>query len=69
MHTDPVCGMAVDPATTTHHARHDGSDYPFCSDGCRRKFIADPQRYLTPDAATFIVANDDNYGAEYKLAA
>ena len=50
MHTDPVCGMAVDPATTTHHARHDGSDYPFCSDGCRRKFIADPQRYLTPDA-------------------
>ena len=50
MHTDPVCGMAVDPATTTHHARHDGSDYPFCSDGCRRKFIADPQRYLTPNA-------------------
>ncbi len=50
MHTDPVCGMAVDPATTTHHARHDGSDYPFCSDGCRRRFIADPQRYLTPDA-------------------
>jgi len=50
MHTDPVCGMAVDPATTNHHARHDGSDYPFCSDGCRRKFIADPQRYLTPDA-------------------
>ncbi len=42
--------MAVDPATTTHHARHDGSDYPFCSDGCRRKFLADPQRYLTPDA-------------------
>nr|WP_275134999.1 heavy metal translocating P-type ATPase [Stenotrophomonas sp. SAM-B] len=44
--TDPVCGMMVDPATTAHHARHDGSDYYFCSDGCRRKFIADPQRYL-----------------------
>ncbi|WP_448130381.1 heavy metal translocating P-type ATPase [Stenotrophomonas rhizophila] len=44
--TDPVCGMTVDPATTAHHARHDGSDYYFCSDGCRRKFIADPQRYL-----------------------
>ncbi|NWF32423.1 heavy metal translocating P-type ATPase [Stenotrophomonas sp. SAM-B] len=38
--------MMVDPATTAHHARHDGSDYYFCSDGCRRKFIADPQRYL-----------------------
>ncbi len=44
--TDPVCGMTVDPATTAHHARHDGSDYYFCSDGCRRTFIADPQRCL-----------------------
>lgn len=47
---DLVCGMDVDPATTAHHARHDGSDYPFCSDGCRRKFIADPQRYLDPSS-------------------
>ncbi|MEN4950370.1 heavy metal translocating P-type ATPase [Stenotrophomonas sp. TWI819] len=45
---DPVCGMDVDPATTAHHARHDGSDYHFCSDGCRRRFSADPQRYLEP---------------------
>lgn len=48
--TDLVCGMAVDPATTAHHARHDGSDYHFCSDGCRRKFITDPQRYLDPSS-------------------
>lgn len=47
---DLVCGMDVDPATTAHHARHDGSDYPFCSDGCRRKFITDPQRYLDPSS-------------------
>ncbi|MGE8261553.1 MAG: heavy metal translocating P-type ATPase [Stenotrophomonas sp.] len=40
--------MAVDPAATAHHAHHDGSDYPFCSDGCRRTFLADPQRYLDP---------------------
>ncbi|MBX4303886.1 YHS domain-containing protein, partial [Mycobacterium tuberculosis] len=38
----------VNPATTAHHARHAGSDYHFCSDGCRRKFIAEPQRYLDP---------------------
>jgi Cu+-exporting ATPase len=43
---DPVCGMDVNPATTAHHARHDGSGYHFCSDGCRRKFAADPLRYL-----------------------
>ncbi|MCW6027024.1 heavy metal translocating P-type ATPase [Stenotrophomonas sp. SRS1] len=47
---DLVCGMAVDPATTAHHARHDGSDHHFCSDGCRRKFITDPQRYLDPSS-------------------
>lgn len=47
---DPVCGMMVDPATTPHHARPDGNDYAFCSDGCRRRFIADPQRYLAAPA-------------------
>ncbi len=47
---DPVCGMMVDPATTPHQARHDGNDYAFCSDGCRRRFIADPQRYLAAPA-------------------
>ncbi len=45
---DVVCGMDVNPATTAHHAQHAGSDYHFCSDGCRRKFIAKPQRYLDP---------------------
>lgn len=43
---DPVCGMDVDPAATGHHARHDGTDYHFCSGGCRAKFVADPGRYL-----------------------
>src|SRR5258708_34151916 len=43
---DPVCGMTVDPATSKHHAEHDGHAYHFCSAGCRTKFIADPVRYL-----------------------
>ena len=43
---DPVCGMTVDPDTTAHHGAHDGTDYHFCSAGCRTKFLADPQRYL-----------------------
>ena len=45
---DPVCGMTVDPATTPHHAAHDGTAYHFCSAGCRTKFLADPFRYLDP---------------------
>ncbi len=47
---DPVCGMDVDPATTQHHAEHDGHAYHFCSNGCRTKFVADPVRYLAPAA-------------------
>ncbi|MCP5412052.1 MAG: heavy metal translocating P-type ATPase [Alphaproteobacteria bacterium] len=43
---DPVCGMAVDPAATSHQHRHDGKRYYFCSAGCLAKFSADPDRYL-----------------------
>ena len=46
--TDPVCGMQVDPATSQHHARHDGEDYYFCSARCRERFIASPDKYLSP---------------------
>jgi Cu+-exporting ATPase len=45
---DPVCGMTVDPATASHHARHDGGEYFFCSARCREKFMADPAKYLSP---------------------
>ena len=45
---DPVCGMNVDPATAKHHHTHQGHDYFFCSAGCRTKFIAAPQKYLSP---------------------
>ncbi|WP_404384356.1 heavy metal translocating P-type ATPase [Caenispirillum salinarum] len=43
---DPVCGMAVDPATTEHHHKHDGTTYHFCSARCADAFIADPDKYL-----------------------
>ena len=43
---DPVCGMAVDPATAKHSAEFADQTYYFCSAGCRDKFLAEPQRYL-----------------------
>ncbi|GGJ56197.1 copper-translocating P-type ATPase [Sphingopyxis bauzanensis] len=43
--TDPVCGMAVDPATTPHSATHGREHHYFCSAGCLAKFEADPDRY------------------------
>ncbi|MDX2307108.1 MAG: heavy metal translocating P-type ATPase [Hyphomicrobium sp.] len=44
---DPVCGMMVDPTTSKHHSRHDGTTVHFCSAHCKTKFDADPQVYLT----------------------
>ena len=45
--TDPVCGMAVDPATAKGGSHvHDGVTYSFCNPRCREKFVAEPKRYL-----------------------
>jgi Cu+-exporting ATPase len=44
---DPVCGMKVDIHVGKPTATHHGHTYYFCSEGCRTKFIADPERYLT----------------------
>ncbi len=44
---DPVCGMTVDPSAGKPTAELDGHTYHFCSEGCRTKFLADPQAYKT----------------------
>ncbi|MBZ8134075.1 heavy metal translocating P-type ATPase [Afifella sp. IM 167] len=44
---DPVCGMTVDPDVGKPSATYQGHSYHFCSDGCRSKFQADPEAYLT----------------------
>ncbi len=46
MATDPVCGMTVDPHAGKPTAAFRGNTYFFCSEGCRKKFTADPTRYL-----------------------
>ncbi len=44
---DPVCGMQV-TADSEHRHTHDGTEYLFCSSGCREKFAAEPLQYLQP---------------------
>ncbi|MFD0737884.1 heavy metal translocating P-type ATPase [Lysobacter koreensis] len=51
---DPVCGMAVDPARTAHHAQHAGTAHHFCSARCRARFIAEPEKFPTPRPAAVI---------------
>lgn len=36
---DPVCGMYMDPRLALHVENSDGSFF-FCSDECRRRFLA-----------------------------
>ena len=43
--------MTVTPPTKAGNVEHGGTTYHFCSDGCRKKFAADPEKYLNPEAA------------------
>jgi Cu+-exporting ATPase len=42
--------MVVDPAKTPHRATHAGATYHFCAERCREKFLADPVKYIAPQA-------------------
>ncbi len=43
---DPVCGMAVDPASPAATFRYEGTTYYFCAEECRKAFEAAPATYL-----------------------
>jgi YHS domain-containing protein len=48
---DPVCGMQVDTSKPVRHqATHNGTTYTFCSESCKSKFVADPEKYAMKDA-------------------
>jgi len=47
---DPVCGMSVTP-DAPHRLSHEGEDVLFCSDHCKAKFAAAPEKYAMPKAA------------------
>ena len=48
MATDPVCGMQVDEPTAAGSSWFEGSNYYFCSAGCKLKFEANPSTYVGP---------------------
>src|ERR1700682_1208101 len=47
---DPVCGMEVDPATSTRSFDYKGASYHFCSVRCLEKFKNDPDSFVTRPA-------------------
>jgi YHS domain-containing protein len=52
MEKDPVCGMEVDPNTATQKIVHKGTAYYFCSEGCRKSFEKDPEKYLAKSGSS-----------------
>ncbi len=44
---DPVCGMTVDPNAGKTSLDYQGRTFHFCCNGCRAKFEAAPESYLT----------------------
>jgi P-type Cu+ transporter len=44
--TDPVCGMTFPPEKARASVEHGGERVHFCSEGCRRRFETEPERYL-----------------------
>ena len=45
MVVDPICKMTLDPATAAATAEFEGTRVYFCSDACRRRFLANPNAY------------------------
>ncbi|MGA2873406.1 MAG: permease [Candidatus Dormibacteria bacterium] len=42
---DPVCGMQVERALAPARLVHQGQEFHFCSDQCRDRFLAHPERH------------------------
>jgi heavy metal translocating P-type ATPase len=56
MHTDPVCGMTVAPDAAQSVA-YEATRYYFCSQGCLRRFRADPSSYLQPASSPVAIGD------------
>lgn len=55
---DPVCGMKVIPEKAAGHSDHQGRRFFFCSLGCKKKFDAEPRRYLEPQRSGEVARPD-----------
>ena len=52
---DVVCGMTLKPADVAFQENYQGKTYSFCSDSCRKKFLADPQKYANQKANVAVI--------------
>jgi P-type Cu+ transporter len=50
MAVDPVCGMHVDEQQSTVTVEHGEQAYFFCSEGCKKRFLESPDKYVARQA-------------------
>jgi len=50
MARDPVCGMMVSKDSPGAKESYKGHTFYFCSEDCKEKFNATPDKYATPSA-------------------
>lgn len=43
---DPVCGMEVDENKAAGRSQYQGTEYYFCSTGCKAKFDQNPEQFV-----------------------
>ena len=48
MAIDPVCKMTINEQTAAGTSEYQGKAYYFCAPICKKKFDADPEKYLKP---------------------
>ncbi len=46
MVTDPVCKMQIDETKAAAKSEYNGKTYYFCAVGCKKRFDAEPQKYV-----------------------
>jgi Cu(I)/Ag(I) efflux system membrane fusion protein len=55
---DPVCGMTLTRSQIAFQENYQGKTFSFCSDSCRKKFIANPAKYAGEKANVAAMAED-----------
>jgi multidrug efflux pump subunit AcrA (membrane-fusion protein)/YHS domain-containing protein len=55
---DPVCGMNIKAGEIAVQETYKGKVFSFCSESCRKKFLADPEKYAGGKANVAAVAED-----------
>jgi Cu(I)/Ag(I) efflux system membrane fusion protein len=55
---DPVCGMNIKASEIAFQETYKGKVFSFCSQSCRKKFLADPEKYAGGKANVAAIADD-----------